>query len=408
MPVISYSNNQLLPANQRASDVAAQAVEGIADVQQQRINAAFHVQGIQCAVYHRMTSGLRCSCRAGRHLLSARLGLDASGKASSAMINSMLTGGNFSVDSYGGAQDAAENESERYGSAIANYSGDDPSSSDLPLMWNVSRDDGRTGEILGDDGINNTNNLDNAYNGFDFDSLAFGDSACPVCYGTGFVGGYVLYNGNRCVIPCDSMDITAEGELHYDDSPFSATSMQFSFPLILPQGFVSLDVMHIMNGWDAVPCRLFIDGIPASRLVLKAKSDGRTHIISGKFSQPTKFTHFEFQENLSTKSAYIEFPKVANSSRLDIIETLENFQVMLSPDIPIIDQRDIICDSLYGKALYVLNSTWLNTRQRQMLGWESDVRVIQPQESFYNLPRRKPIHGQQVVNPVIGNLGNRP
>ena len=45
MPVLNLSNNQLLPPNQRAADVAAKAVEGIAKIQQQKINAAFHVQG---------------------------------------------------------------------------------------------------------------------------------------------------------------------------------------------------------------------------------------------------------------------------------------------------------------------------------------------------------------------------
>lgn len=63
MPVLHLSNNDLIPSNQRNSDVAAFAVEGIAAIQQQKTNAAFHVQGVQCILYRRLNTGMRCSCQ---------------------------------------------------------------------------------------------------------------------------------------------------------------------------------------------------------------------------------------------------------------------------------------------------------------------------------------------------------
>ena len=108
MPVLNLSNNQLLPPNQRAADVAAKAVEGIAKVQQQKINAAFHVQGIQCILYHHLSSGKKCSCQSSSHKLNARLGKD--GKASFGLINQLLTGGQFGVSDYDGSPLQAQKE----------------------------------------------------------------------------------------------------------------------------------------------------------------------------------------------------------------------------------------------------------------------------------------------------------
>ena len=98
MPVLKLTNNQLLPANQRASDVAAFAVEGIADVQQQRINAAFHVQGVQALIYHRLNNGRKCSCQSHMHKLGARLNKD--GTANPGLINELLTGVQFGTVQY--------------------------------------------------------------------------------------------------------------------------------------------------------------------------------------------------------------------------------------------------------------------------------------------------------------------
>ena len=59
MGFLNLTNNQLLPANQRAADVAANAVEGIMPVLQQRTNAAFRVQGMTAIIYKRLFTGIK-------------------------------------------------------------------------------------------------------------------------------------------------------------------------------------------------------------------------------------------------------------------------------------------------------------------------------------------------------------
>ena len=394
MPVLKLTNNQLLPANQRASDVAAQAIEGIADIQQQRINAAFRVQGIQAIIYNRLTNGKKCSCQSHLHKVQSRLGKD--GSADVGLINQLLTGASFGTTPYQGQDDFS-----------IGYTGPEPSSSDLPKLWN-SVEQNPQEEQVGDNGISNPDDLDSQYNGFDPSSMLFGETACPICYGTGYVGGYAVYNGYRVVVPVEDMDLTGHGILNVDVYPFTADTDQITFPLVIPKGIVSIDCFKVCNKWQAVPCTIFIDGVKVSHAVVKAKADGRIHKVSAKFNDIKTITHFEFQCNQSTKSPYLELPRMSKASQLDIFDSTEGFQVLLSPDIPTIGKRDVIFDCLYGKTLFVQNSAKLNTRQRQMLGWEVDVRVVQPVEPFVNLPHRSYRTRNSTVNPVIGNIGNRP
>lgn len=404
MPVLHLSNNDLIPSNQRNSDVAAFAVEGIAAIQQQKTNAAFHVQGIQCILYRRLNTGMRCSCQTQKLKINERLGKD--GKASPAVINQLLMGSSdFGISDYKGADTANNGYGASHDSSVLNYTGDDPSSSDLQNIWN-NQPNPETGELIGDQTVQNEN-ADCQLDGFDYMSLNFGDSNCPICYGSGFIGGYSIYNGVRKVVPVDKM--ITNGILNVEKAPYSATLTEFQFSITLPRGFVGIDFIGIKNGWNTVTPMLSIDGIPLTYQTLKAKCDGKSHIIHGKFKTETEITHFELQLNLSSTSAYIEFPKIQKSSNMGVLNRVEDMQLLASPNIPMIKMQDIIFDTLYGFFYYVQSVSWQNTRQRQMMGWEMNVRVIQQQEAFYNLPQRKPFRRiNHAVLPAIGNIGNRP
>ena len=69
---------------------------------------------------------------------------------------------------------------------------------------------------------------------------------------------------------------------------------------------------------------------------------------------------------------------------------------------------DIITESMWGKALMIQDVSWHNTKERQMLGWECNARVIQQQEIFNFLPRRQRVpYKQQTTNAAIGNMFTR-
>ena len=156
MPCIISSNNRALPPNVRASDYAAFAVEKLADVQQQKMMAAFRVQGIRSCIYNHHTSGEVCSCQKKLKKINTRLGKD--GKASVGMINQLLQGGKYDIAPYGKSFDDF----------------DEPFIEDNPINP-IPDENGFVGTV------------DNFLESFDDDGLGLTDVFCPICFGTGFV-----------------------------------------------------------------------------------------------------------------------------------------------------------------------------------------------------------------------------
>lgn len=397
MPCILPSNNRTLPPNARASDNASFAVENIADVQQQKMMAAFRVQGIRSCIYHHLNSGIICSCQGKNKKINERL--DKDGKAPVGLINNILQGGDYGIYQYNTrTKDGIPNGDSRAEDLGEEYPfiASDPDSDVYSMSGFVNEDDTDEPDT----------SLDEMIGEYDVNAFGLTDVSCPICYGTGFVGGYSLFRGYRKVIPCEDFKIS--GELHIENSPFSAYVETLSCEVVLPKGAVGVDAFRLLNN-QTVLYGLCIDTIPISYPVILAKCDGKKHILTASFSQPQEVTHIEIQLNLSNESSYIELPKLNKTGDRNLLDSTSPFQILLSPDVPYIDTTDIIVESMWGKALLVQDYTWMNTRNRQMFGYEINVRPIQPAELYYLLPKRMQIRQQNTTtNPVLGNIGRRP
>lgn len=389
MAVVYHSNNQLLPANQRNADVAEFALRKIAPVMQQRNMTAFRVQGIEACLYNHITAGRICSCQGKHKKINSRLNKD--GKADEGFINKILTGTSFGTSQFGvddstGAEsyvpDTAANP--KYDSLVLS-----------PQQQQVQMDD----ELV---------SLDDIVGNFDAVALGITDSACPVCYGTGFVGGFTLYNGYRKVVPCEDFALPAQAELRVQNSPFSVVTNFASVKLYLPKNAIAIDSFRLLNKMKLVDAVLFIDGKKADYKTVLSACDGKEHTITILSDIPIEFTHLEVQLNLSKESVFMEVPRLTKSSNLTVIDSTEPFQILLSPNIPHADKLDIVTESMWGKALMIQDVSWHNTKERQMLGWECNARVIQPQELYNFLPRRQRVATkQQTTNAAIGNMFTR-
>lgn len=389
MTVVYHSNNQLLPANQRNADVAEHAIKGIALVMQQRNMAAFRVQGIEACLYNHLTAGRICSCQGKNKKINSRLNQE--GKADEGFINEILTGSSFGTSQFG----VDDNDLESYVPETGNYPKNDfqvksPQQTD-PIALEEE-----------------TLSLDDIVGNFDAVALGITDSACPLCYGTGFVGGFSLYNGYRKVIPCEDFALPADAELYIQKNPFSASTKFASIKLYLPKHAVAIDAFRLLNKMKTLTCSMFIDGKQADYKTILAHCDGREHLLTILSDKEFEFTHLEIQLNLSRESVFMEVPRMTKASALTVIDSTDPFQILLSPNIPHADKLDIVTESMWGKALMIQDVSWHNTKERQMLGWECNARVIQQQEIFNFLPRRQRVaYKQQTTNAAIGNMFTR-
>lgn len=386
MPVRSSFNNQLLPANARAADVASKAIQEILPVQQSRNYDAHRVQGFPAILYNQLTQGVKCSCQTTDKKLGARLDLD--GKANPGLINELLTGAmTFSVTPYGSSPMPRDDPFDTEVSRLAPKNKHQGVFDIVGKEVNGAPTNIEFEDVFGDNGPLQNLTMDDIAGDYDATNLGSTDAACAVCFGTSFVGGYSPFHANRIVRTVADVDLI-NSEINLLARPWSATSEGFSFVTSLPYGAIGLDMFRVLNNDKPLGAKFTIDGQPVTELTLVARCDGKPHLIAVVFNKPTVWTHIEIQFILSAEHAFFEFPRLSKSSDTNLLEKTEPFQISISSNVPILQVEDLIVDSTYGKALIVQTCNPWNTRNRDILGWECMVRPVQPMELYNILPRR--------------------
>lgn len=386
MPIRQSSNNRILPANARASDVASKAVQEVMAVQQSRNYSAHRVQGFAGIMYNRLTQGRKCSCQASEKKLASRL--DQNGKAKPGVVNELLTGSMvFNVTPYGSPVSPTTDPfaSETSPKAPKNkhqgvFDIVEPEVNGLPSDIVLE-------DAFGDNGPLENLTLDDFAGDFDASHLGFTDATCAVCFGSGFVGGYAPFHAHRIVVSVDDVQLGAS-EINLLSRPWAAESITFSFQAVLPYGAIGLDIFRVMNNEKSLGANFTVDGNPVNAVTVLSYCDGRMHTIGVAFPEVRVWTHMEIQFVLSHESLFFEFPKLSKGSDTSLLEQTEPFQISISSNVPNVQTEDLIVDSVYGKALIVQNTNPWNSRNKDILGWECTVRPVQPQELYNILPRR--------------------
>lgn len=402
MPVRESSNNRILPANARAADVAEKAINEILDVQHRRYLSAFRPQGIETILYHRLNQGRKCTCNSAHKQVNSRL--DESGKADLGTINELLTGvQEFTVSAYGSGDQRRLHNNEMNTSPFAPVNKnqgvfDIVSDEELPFARSPDSLD------FGDNGPFNPETLDDLVGDFDVGVVGMQDAACSVCFGTGFIGGYAVHRGFRNVLTVTDVEL-ASGDLDLSATPFTAVCTGFEVATALPAGALLCDAFTLWNGPNKIPFRLYIDEEPVANPAQTLRyCDGKRHLIRvAPYRDNTafEFTHIEIQYALSNESSYFEFPKMSSSSDTALLDQTNPFNIVVSPDIPILLPRDVLRDCTTSKTLIVKNVNDWNTRNRRVLGWECEVRVLQPMELQTLLPHRRPLMTKNATGGMV-------
>lgn len=391
MPLVN-KRSPLTSANARNADVAHALTEYITPMQQMKTMSAFRVQGIQALLYSKLGNGKLCTCQT-RNVTVSKLSED--GKASPGAINRLILGNdNFGISDYN--------------PSLPEVAGDDPFDLETsPLNTNNpyrgdfnkvghgdNSQDSNIAEIdpeFGDNGQFSPD-LEDMFKDFDLSHLGISDVSCPICFGTGYVGGYSTFRSWRKVlVPSDLYTISF---LELPEMRLSPGTHQVQ--IVLPLGACILDVWRTMNGSKATLSTFYLDGMDLTNKRILDYCDGKPHTLEIVTKEP--LTHIELQIGLSKEPIYFEFPRLPRNADISLLEQEDPFQIIVSPDVPNLQSLDIIAESQQGKILIVQSVNPWNTRNRQMLGWECQVRVAQPQELWKILPFRRHITGQKVAN----------
>lgn len=430
MPIVSKTSNRVIPANSRNIDVARATLNTLIPVHNRRTDAAFQVNGYTGVLYSYLTSGLPCACQAKGKAISARLNED--GKAPPEVINEMMTtSGTFGVRPYADRKVYTPAYAEQKASGksmlevdLSNYSA---GLTPVPLSSLFDDEDiqgaNRHTEGLSDR-IDFTGQNDSAsleveddtsqdvsigLSDFDTSLLGHSDVSCPVCFGSGYVGGYSIMHGYRKVFNFQdpSIELPAEAVIAVEKDVPSITTKTVAWTVVLPKGCIGIDAFRLWN--DTVQLSLADFSIRVDNQLVRSEGDliqycdGLSHKIALQFNSESTFTHLELQVNQSAFSANFELPKLSKSSTQSLREATDPFTVLLSPRVPHVKAMDVIVESTFQKALQVKNVTGMNDKRFTTMGWSVEVRPVQPQELFFMLPRRRPVEQQNVRRPVISN-----
>lgn len=414
MPIVQRSNTRVLPPNARSADVARATINAAIPIQNRKTDAAFQVNGYTGVLYSYLVTGTKCACQSKKQSVVTRL--DEGGHASQTDINAMLTGnGNFGVRPYADKQPetVAYVTQRSQGKSIleVNLAGhldrpvplsslfddEDVASNDRFTSGLPDRIDLTGGNIHGTLEIASDPNLSvhSLLTDFDTSLLGHSDVSCPICFGSGYIGGFDILHGYRRVLNFQHPNIVLPAvavigaEL---DIPNITTSI-VSWPVSFPAGCSSVDAFRLWNDTKQVfGFKTTVDGETVlTQQGLAKYCDGKEHVVELTFPDQEVFTHLEIQINQSDFSANFELPKLAKGSTQSLREVTDPFTVFLSPRVPYIKSLDVIVESTFGKALQVKTVTGLNDKRYSTMGWEVDVRPTQPQELFSMLPRRRPL-----------------
>jgi hypothetical protein len=232
------------------------------------------------------------------------------------------------------------------------------------------------------------------------------DISCPICFGTGWVGGFSLHNGYRTVK-------SVADKLEYDDAAFVELTKyetpgvdncsEVEFSCILPPA-VQVDALRAFSDKKVIPAIIRVDEIQVAKdPAFLEFCDGKEHLITVSFNNPIFFTHFEIQLNQSEEWALFELPRIARSGSQLVLDDTDPFTINVSPMIPYVGPKSIIVESTYGKPLLVRSVPSWNDRKRRILGWDCEVRVVQPNELWSLLPKRLHLEAPTSISQVRDN-----
>jgi len=387
----------LTPANARNSDVAARLTEDIAPIQQQKMISAFRVQGIEAILYNRLGQGVVCSCKSQEHQVTDRTG--GAQKTGPGATNSAQTGeAKFGVGSYSPLTPDQEFDD------LDNFHDAETSPTNALSKWmgdltTAGSTDGPGVNLVTDQVITTEKgqfspDLEDIFSQFDLGSIGFSDVSCACCFGTGFIGGYSQFRGWRHVVA--ATQLVTQSTLDLTTAPLAMRPGVHTFTTVLPFGALVLDVFRPMNGDKVVQARILIDGVDTANKRVLNWFDGKPHVVT--VETDSLMTHFEMQAATNTDPVYFELPKRNRTQDIALLEKQEPFQIILSPECPRVDTLDLIAESQMGKLLIVQNVNPWQTRNRNFLGQEIQVRVAQPAELWQVMPRRRHVAGQKTVN----------
>lgn len=373
---------------------AVHAFNRLTPVINEQTDNALMVNGYEVLVYNRLKSGIRCSCCGGDFKQSI-LGED--GAADPVTMQEILQGGTFGFGDYAAGDPGASR---------------DPKHNILTTGNDrlADRQEHKNGEADFDaNGYQNAMGRDNGLDpNMEFPLNPFSEGhliGCPVCYGTGFQGGFSAANSWRYVASTVTPDVMiVGGEITSEHKPTEfllySSDSYIEFSVRLPAGAYLVDSLRVCHGVNhlstQVQLQIYDQGswfMLTPQLFLELSDGTVRRFRVQSLDDDVRVTHVELQLGLSNRPLLVEFPKLVESADTSILEALQDVELQCSPRIPQLRPFDVLADMNNSRLWMVREVTRSDNNARASgrtgYGLQASARIVQSNEIWSTLPVRR-------------------
>lgn len=397
--------------------VAYPANKGMASIAQQRINhvvgqanakhaEALKVEGMELLIWLRQRSGSYCTCQqlgASPHEHDLPVDLEANDPTvetpvfevkSYGVLNSSPTETNFLSNN---KLSTLSKKLTPTNKDAVNYASDEQLDS---LLQGIDLN-----EFVSPNEAALMRQPEGGFNGGD-------KTRCGICFGTGFISGYQLFNGQRFILDASaSQRISLHGsELDSAVYPNRFTAprqddVYVSWEIEIPTFFSRALSVHVRNNTSIAPgaiieARVLNSAMPWTPFTVEFLNSrkGQPTVLQvrvkpqiGSATAPMlEFTHVEFVLQLA-EFPYGQMPDLSKSINMDLFDVLASQNFEIGANVIGLDRECVFVENKYGYAWKISDCTRKFTQAGQTFNWEGTARVVQNYEPLYllNLARKQ-------------------
>lgn len=342
--------------NERVAEVARKSIETLAATHQALNMSAVHADHHKCLLFIPLKTGRRCTCSSTASLL------DENGNMSDFGIKAIL-------------------DSTPINKLIG------MSSTDVEVFEYDGGASDSTDELYDDDFMLNGQPV---HDQIDTEkSPGVGSTACNICQGLPFVGGYSVHNGLRLVL-----DVTAPHTGNRFDtnsaSPYFyslSANGYVEFPVLIPAGMIRVDAFRLWNNFTIMKSyRILLDGVEVTQDTILAHPNlGKPQVLRVVALDKLDFTHFELQVG-GTELTPVDLSRYTNTTQNTMYRQLGDFTAVIWPTFIGDLKGAIVEETVEGLKFRISEFNRNSDHVGNQLFNECTMRVVQPYELASYLP----------------------
>lgn len=336
------------PANSRLPEIARRSIRAIGNAAAQQLVNAINVNGVPSLLYPRLQAGRKCTCQQVNSSV-----LTADGTLTEHQINGLVS-----------------------------------------ITTPLSHDDNRVFTYgLPNDPIALLDDPQTATPTFS----RFADTACGVCFGTGFVGGFTLYNGFRIVAVPDDFDF----DTGYTDQqsmpnlgviPAQGTATTV---ITLPRGVQRVIARRVLNSTDDLSASIKLSLSTQDTLASTGKPV--EVVITNVTDEDVMFTHLEIAALQTANLMKVDFPKLDKNPRVALYDDIGGQSIIIPPSVSGLPPLSIITENLWGAAWMLTEVNTVEDNSGFQHWYETSGRLIQASETYDALPHYSRVRRKLIV-----------